>query len=152
MKSDIAIQDTYTDDFAVCYGCGKNNDAGLKLKTFSDGDVTRTSFTPSGVHRGAADFAYGGIVASVIDCHSTGSAALFWMAANDQQVGTHPTARFVTARLEVDYVAPTPMGEFDLVGEAAEIGTRKVIVTTELRVDGVVTARGRAVLVKVAAG
>lgn len=152
MRPAIAIQNTYADDFSDCYGCGRNNEVGLRLKTYAAGKTTRTSFTPFDAHRGAADFAYGGIVASVIDCHSTGSASLFWMAAKGQLIGQDPTPRFVTARLEVDYVLPTPMGTFDLVGEAEEIGARKVIVTTELSVAGVVTARGRAVLIKVDGG
>jgi hypothetical protein len=39
-----------------------------------------------------------------------------------------------------------------LTGSAEEIGERKVVVATEVEVDGTVTARGRAVLVKPPAG
>lgn len=149
MESRIAVQDTYPDDFADCYGCGKNNEHGFQLKTYLVGQETVTEHTPEAFHNGAAGFAYGGVIASVIDCHSTGSAAIFWMVDNGGVVGHDPSPRFVTARLEVDYTAPTPLGPLHLVGHPDEIGERKVIVSTELTAGGEVTARGRAVLVKV---
>jgi acyl-coenzyme A thioesterase PaaI-like protein len=71
------------------------------------------------------------------------------MKDRDLMVGIESTPRFVTARLEVDYIAPTPLGPLHLVGTAVEIGERKVVVSTELSSDGVVTARGQAVLVKI---
>jgi acyl-coenzyme A thioesterase PaaI-like protein len=94
------------------------------------------------------DFVYGGLIASIIDCHSTGSAAIFWMQANGMEIGDGPAVRFVTARLEVDYLAPTPLTHLHLTGTAAEVGARKVVVATELEANGVVTAQGRAILVK----
>lgn len=145
---EIAIQDTYPDEFARCFGCGRLNEHGHQLKTRrSDGAVV-TVHEPEGIYTGAADFVYGGLIASVIDCHSAGAAAIFWMDSNGLDIGDDPTPRFVTARLEVDYVAPTPLEPMRVVGVAEEIGDRKVIVTSTLSVGGETTARGRAVLVK----
>ncbi len=145
----IAIQDTYPDDFAHCYGCGRDNKHGYQIKTYKTGATTRTEHKPQPYHKGAGEFAYGGIIASLIDCHSAGSAAIFWMEANGRIVGAEPSPRFVTARLEIDYIAPTPLGGLQLTGTADEVGDRKVIVSTELTAAGAVTARGRAVLVRV---
>jgi acyl-coenzyme A thioesterase PaaI-like protein len=145
----VAIQNTYPEDFSHCFGCGRHNDTGHQLKTYADGDKTITRHEPDGHYRGAGEFAYGGLIASVIDCHSAGSAAIFWMQANGQPIGTEAAPRFVTARLEIDYLAPTPLVPLTLLGSAEEVGHRKVIVTTELRADETVTARGRAVLVRV---
>ena len=146
--SSPAIQDLYPEDFAHCYGCGRHNAVGYQIKTYSVGLQTVTDFLPASYHTGGVDFAYGGLIASVIDCHSTGSAAIFWMHANGMELGDGPAVRFVTARLEVDYLAPTPLAALHLTGTAAEVGERKVVVTTELEAGDVVTARGRAVLVK----
>jgi acyl-CoA thioesterase FadM len=71
------------------------------------------------------------------------------MQANGMEIGAGPAVRFVTARLEVDYLAPTPLAPLHLTGSATEVGARKVVVATELETGGVVTAKGRAVLVKV---
>jgi acyl-coenzyme A thioesterase PaaI-like protein len=148
----IAVQDTYPDDFSHCFGCGRHNESGYHLKTYREGDAARTDYTPADYHTGGGDHAYGGIIASVIDCHSAGVAAIFWMEANGIEVGATYSPRFVTARLEVDYVAPTPIGPLQLTGRVEEIGTRKVIVNTELSAAGSVTARGRAVMVKLPSG
>jgi acyl-coenzyme A thioesterase PaaI-like protein len=145
----IAVQDTYPEDFAHCFGCGRYNQAGHQLKTFAAGDETITEHEPAPIYTGAGEFAYGGLIASLIDCHSAGSAAIFWMHAHHREVGTGPAPRFVTARLEVDYIAPTPLRLLRLEGRADEVGERKVIVTTDLISGNAVTARGRAVLVKV---
>lgn len=151
MDSQIAVQDTYPEDFSHCYGCGRLNPAGYQIKTFEDENGTVTNFEPASIHTGGLEFAYGGIIASVIDCHSTGSAAVFWMQREGRAVGGQTAPRFVTARLEVDYLAPTPLASFRLRGTADEIGDRKVVVVTELAAGGKVTARGRAVLVRIAA-
>ncbi len=145
----IAIQDTYPDDFAHCFGCGRHNEHGHRLRTFATENGTRTEHEPASYYRGAGEFAYGGLIASLIDCHAAGSAAIFWMQANGRALGQEPAPRFVTARLEVDYIAPTPLDVMTLTGVAEEIHDRKVIVTADLAVRGDVTARGRAVLVRI---
>jgi acyl-coenzyme A thioesterase PaaI-like protein len=145
---EIAIQDTYADEFAHCYGCGRLNERGYGIKTFSDGEFAVTTHQSDAMYTGAGESAYGGLIASVIDCHSAGAAAIFWMQAHGLTVGDDPTPRFVTARLEIDYVAPTPLRAMRMVGSAVEIGDRKVVVATDLSVDGTVTARGRGVMVR----
>ena len=145
----VAIQDTYPEPAAHCYGCGRLNEFGFQIKTFGDADHTITDFVPASYHTAFVDSTYGGLIASIIDCHSTGSAAIFAMAAEGAEIGTDPTPRFVTAHLEVDYLAPTPLAPMRLIGRAVEIKERKVIVQTELSVGDEVTARGSAVLVKI---
>jgi len=144
-----AIQDTYPEDVAHCYGCGRLNDVGHQIKTRLEGDHTVTRFTPESYHTAIPGYTYGGIVASIIDCHSTGSAAIFAMQAAGKEVGSEEAPRFLTAHLEVDYLLPTPIAEMVLVGRLVELKGRKVIVETELSVDGTVTARGSAVLVEI---
>lgn len=144
-----AIQDTYPEDFSHCFGCGRYNEQGYQIKTYLDGATTVTRYRPAPYHLSAGEFAYGGILASVVDCHSAGSAAIFWMQDNRQIVGAEPSPRFVTARLEIDYVKPTPLTDLTLIGTAEEIGKRKAIVTTELLAGDVVTVRGRGVMVRV---
>jgi acyl-coenzyme A thioesterase PaaI-like protein len=144
-----AVQDLYPDDVAHCYGCGRLNEAGHQIKTRLAEGVTATVFVPEPFHTAIPGFAYGGLVASIIDCHSTGSAAIFAMQRDRLVNGTDPSPRFVTARLEVDYLLPTPLAEMRLLGRLVEIKGRKVVVETDLSVDGMVTARGSAVLIEI---
>ncbi len=152
MEPSPAIQDHYPDDVSHCYGCGRLNDVGHQIKTRATDGGTVTEFTPEPYHTAIPGIAYGGLIASVIDCHSTGSAAVFAMQAGGREVGDGESPRFVTAHLEVDYLAPTPLAPMVLSGSLVEIKGRKVVVDTELRVDGTVTARGHAVLIEMPEG
>ncbi len=149
MANAIAIQDTYPDDASHCFGCGTLNDHGYKLKTRSEGESTVTEFLPEPQQMAFAGVTYGGLIASVIDCHSAGSAAIFTMRNAGIVVGSEPSPRYVTAHLEVDYLAPTPLDRMRIIGRLVEMSDRKVIVKSELLVAGKVTARGSAVLVRV---
>ena len=149
MGESPAVQDTYPDDVAHCYGCGRLNESGHQIKTRLVGDGTVNEFTPEVFHTAVPGYTYGGLVASIIDCHSTGSAAIFAMRRDGKAVGREPSPRFVTARLEVDYLLPTPLAAMELKGRLVEIKGRKVIVETDLSADGTVTAKGSAVLVEI---
>ena len=148
MADSAAIQDHYPEDVAHCYGCGRLNEVGHQIKTRADGAATVTEFTPAPYHTAIPGYAYGGLVASIIDCHSTGSAAIFAMQERGLPIGGGESLRFVTAHLEIDYLLPTPLETFLLIGRKLEIKGRKVLVGTELSVGGVVTAKGSAVLIE----
>jgi len=63
----VAIQDCYADEYAHCYGCGRLNDDGLKLKSYADGDETVCRFTPDPKYSGGyPGFLYGGMIASLM--------------------------------------------------------------------------------------
>lgn len=141
-----AIQDSYPEDLSHCYGCGASNSHGHQLKTYRVGEGTVARFTPQPYHTAIPGFVYGGLIASVIDCHGTGTAA----AVSRDEDDAAPYPRFVTASLHVDYLEPTPMGvELELRGAAVEIKGRKVVVEVEVRAAGRLCARGRVVAVRV---
>ncbi len=144
-----AVQDYYVEDFAHCFGCGRLNADGHHFRTRAAGDETVTDFEPDAAHTALPDSVYGGLIASLLDCHSTGSAAIFALAAEDRAIGAGEVPRFVTGHLAVDYLAPTPLGPLRAVGRLVEATGRKVIVDSELWAAGAVTARAHAVLVRV---
>lgn len=144
-----AIQDYYPDNVAHCYGCGAQNAHGHQIKTHWDGDETVTYFTPQPYHTSVPGYAYGGLIASLIDCHSTGTAAAAMYRAEGRAMDTQPAFRFVTGSLRVDYLKPTPIsGALEIRGRVKEIKGRKVIVETSVLVDGIATARGEVVAVQ----
>lgn len=147
----IAIQDTFASDVAHCYGCGVLNEHGHKIKTILDGEFTITEFSPQPYQVSFPGFLYGGLISSLIDCHSAGSAAIFRMVADGKEIGSEDAPAFVTAHLEVDYRRPTPLGPVRLVGRLVEMRGRKVVVDTDLHAGEMVTATGSAVLVEVPA-
>ncbi len=143
------IQDYYPDDVAHCYGCGKLNEHGHQIKSFWDGDETVAHFTPKDYHTAIPGFVYGGLIASLIDCHGTGSAALAAYRAENRELDSLPAFRFVTASLQVDYLKPTPLGvELELRGKIIEIKGKKVISVITVKANGNITVRGRVVAVQ----
>jgi hypothetical protein len=96
MKND-AFQDHYPNELAHCYGCGRLNDHGHGLKTFWDGDETVSRFIPELYHIAIPGYVYGGLIASIIDCHCTGTAAAAAARKVGRELDDDPAFRFVTA-------------------------------------------------------
>jgi acyl-coenzyme A thioesterase PaaI-like protein len=145
-----AIQDYYPEDYSYCYGCGRLNEHGHQIKSFWDGEETIAHFTPKEYHIAIPGYVYGGLIASLIDCHGTGTAALASYRAAGREPGTQPPFRFVTASLQVDYLKPTPLAaRLELRGKITEIKGRKVVSEITVSANGELTARGKVVAVQV---
>jgi len=145
-----AIQDLYPEDFAHCFGCGRGNPLGHKLKSFAEGDEAVARFTPRADHMALPGFVYGGLIASLIDCHAMATAAAASERAAGRSIGEAPTPRFVTAMLRVEYLAPTPLGpELELRARVRERSERKAVVEVALSAAGKLTARGEVVAVRI---
>ena len=141
-----SFQDYYPDDYSHCYGCGRLNAHGLQIKSYWDGDESICIFKPKPYHLAFPGFVYGGLIASLIDCHATGTASAAKYRAEKRALGTDPLRRFVTASLHVDYLAPTPIDStLELRGRVKEIKERKAIVSVSLSANGSECARGEVV-------
>lgn len=148
--TDVAAQDRYPEDMAHCYGCGRLNTQGHRLRTVWDGDETVTRFTPQPEHTAMPDYVYGGLVASVFDCAGTGSAALAGSREAGVDLATDEALRYVTGTLEVRYLRPTPLGpELVVRGRIAEVKGRKVTVELSMTADGNEVATGRVIALQV---
>ena len=145
--SDTAFQDAYPEALSHCYGCGSNNDHGLQLKSYWDGDETIATYTPRPEHTAIPNFVYGGLLASIIDCHGTGSASA--AATKEFGIEGESALRFVTANLNVDFLAPTPMGvELEARGTIRELKEKKVIVDMVVSANGKPCAKGTVIAVR----
>jgi len=150
MTEQKAFQDYYPDHFSHCYGCGRLNTHGHQIKSYWDGDESVCTFTPEPFHTAIPDFVYGGLIASLIDCHATGTAAAAAYRAENRAMDSDPPRRFLTGSLHVDYLKPTPIDSpIELRGRIKEIKGRKVVVSVDLSSNGVVCARGEVVAIQV---
>lgn len=144
-----ALQDLYPDDFAHCYGCGRLNTHGLHVRTeWIDGEgIAR--FQPAPYHMALPGFVYGGLIASLADCHAVGTAAAALMVRLGLVPGRDPTPRCVTAALQVDFLRPTPLGpELVLRARPEHVGDRKVVVGVSFTAADAECARARVVAVR----
>lgn len=145
-----AIQDEYPDDFAWCYGCGRLNKEGHHFRTGWEGENTLTIYIPKPEHTAIPGFVYGGLIASFIDCHGTGSASLALHRKNGHELGDGivPPPRFVTAALNVEFMKPTPQHvPLRAVGKVTEIHPKKWKVETEVFANDTLCARGEVIAV-----
>lgn len=143
-----AFQDSYPDNFSHCYGCGRLNEDGLQLKSYWDGDESIAIFRPKSCHIAVPGYVYGGLLASIIDCHGTATAAAATYRHEGREMGSEPALRYVTASLHVDYLAPTPLGvDLEVRGTVKEIKGRKVVVNATVSAEGKLCAKGEVIAV-----
>jgi acyl-coenzyme A thioesterase PaaI-like protein len=148
-----AVQDHYPDEYAQCYGCGRLNETGLHIRSCWDDGETVAYFTPRPEHRALPGIVYGGLIASLVDCHSTGTAAAAIYRSEGRGFESLPHVRCVTAALHVDYLRPTPLAAtLEIRGRIKELKGKKVVVTTTVSAGGEVCARGEVVAIRVLPG
>ncbi|MEM1411834.1 MAG: PaaI family thioesterase [Pseudomonadota bacterium] len=140
-----AIQDRYDEGFQVCYGCGSKNADGLQLKSYRRGEKVIATFMPREEHLAIPGVVYGGLIASLVDCHGIATGAAHFQP---DPYGTPP--RCVTGSLHVDYRRPTPMDgrEIELTAQVVQASERKAVVDVKVRVGDELTAEGRVVAVR----
>jgi acyl-coenzyme A thioesterase PaaI-like protein len=145
-----AFQEYYPDVLAHCFGCGRLNEHGHQIKSYWAGEESVCHFTPAPHHIAVPGYVYGGLLASLIDCHGTGTAAAAAYRAEGRDMASQPPLRFLTASLRVEYVKPTPLGvTLEIRGKVKEAKGRKVVIEEWIVANGVVTVRGEVVAVQV---
>ena len=113
--SSTAFQDLIPDN--GCYGCGPANPHGLRIKSVWEGEEAVCVYRPE-PHQSAGppQFLNGGIIATLIDCHSVCTAIAHAYRAEGRPIGSAPHIWCVTANLNVTYLRPTPL---EAAGDAA---------------------------------
>lgn len=131
----ISLQDQYFPELP-CFGCGPANADGLRLKSFVEGDLVVASFTGWPQHNNGLGFLNGGIIATVLDCHS---AAVVTHEAYLHGWPALPGADlpYVTAGLDIRYQRPTPLTEeIRLVGQVLEASEPAITAEVWIEWDG----------------
>ena len=136
-----------------CYGCGPDNPDGLQLKSYWEGEETVALFQPRPAFMaGPRHVLNGGVIATVLDCHGICTAVAAGYRALGRPMGSEPLLWCATARLEVEYLRPTPLGpELTLRAQVEATEGRRTTVLGRLFAEGIECARGRVVAVQVRA-
>lgn len=151
MQTSRPIQDYYPEDAAVCFGCGRNNPHGLHIQTFWNGKEGFFRFRPRPYHTAFPGVTYGGLIASLIDCHSIATAIAATYDAEDRAPGEEPQICYVTGNLNVTYIRPTPIDtELILRAQVKQILEKKAVVICYLYAGDLKCARGKVAAVRVA--
>lgn len=148
--TDTAFQDYYPDHMAHCYGCGRLNEFGHQIKSYWKGDETVCHFQPKPYYISIPGYVYGGLLAALIDCHGTGTAAAAGYKEESRGMDTEPALRYLTASLHIDYLKPTPLGYLlEVRGKVKEVKGRKVVIEEWIKANGVLTVHGEVIAVQV---
>lgn len=148
-----AFQDYAPERFSHCFGCGRNNQHGLHLKSYWDGNGgdTIARYTPRDYFTGGYPaHIFGGMIAVLFDCHgiATAMAETYKREGRAMDDALEPI-RYVTASLSVEYKNPTPIGvELVLYGKTNAVEGRKAFVDLVLRAEGILCATGQMVAVR----
>lgn len=94
----------------TCFGCGHANPKGLRLRSYPSGEGVVAEFTPWPEHDNGVGFLNGGIIATVLDCHS-GAAVFDHQERHGLGDPDGPLLPFVTAGLDLRFLRPCPLHE-----------------------------------------
>ena len=135
MPDDLSIQDRLY-PWATCFGCGLANPRGLHLRSYQREGVVVAEFLPWPEHDNGLGYLNGGIIATVLDCHSGATA----FAEADRQgwaAAEGVPFPFVTAGLDLRYLRPAPLTEAcELRGMVTSADESVVTVDVSLWWDG----------------
>ena len=142
---ELALQDRYGAD-DVCFGCGPRNPRGLRIKSRLVGEEVVADWSPGPDIEAFPGIVNGGIIATLLDCHS------WWTAAHRMMVAgalDRPPV-MVTADLRVQYHQPTPSGQpVRITARIAETTGRRAVVDAVLSSAGVTTATATSTFITV---
>lgn len=135
-----------------CYGCGALNEHGLQIKSFWVGDEVACAWRPRPEHIGHPGILYGGLIASIVDCHCIWTAAAHAYRRAGREMDGTLDFQFVTAALRIDYRKPVPIEQVvELRAREIEFGGRKSVIKCSVTSRGVACAEAEVIAVLVAA-
>lgn len=135
-----SLQDRYAPHNA-CFGCGPANPKGLRIKSHATGDGVDAEVVAEWQgethHEAFEGMLNGGIIGTLLDCHSNWTAARALMVRD----GLEGPPCTVTAEFHVRMRRPTPSDrEARIVARAVELSGNRATVEASLSVAGEVTA------------
>jgi acyl-coenzyme A thioesterase PaaI-like protein len=149
--TDRSLQERFAPE-GRCFGCGPANPDGLRIRSFpsaADPEEAIADWTPSPRHEAFDGVLNGGIIGSLLDCHSNWTATTHLM----RQRGADRPPTTVTLEYTVRMRRPTPStGPVHLAARVVESTDDRATVEATLSADGEVTATSRGTFVAVKPG
>lgn len=147
-NSDPCLQEKFA-SHSTCFGCGPSNERGLRIRSFPSDDKVEARWKAEPHHEAFPGMVNGGIIGSLLDCHSNWTAA--WHLMN--QAGLDHPPCTVTAEYSIKLLRPTPSDQ-ELILEAKVVESKEDRATIEatLAAGGKVCATCRGVFVAVKPG
>ncbi len=146
MNNEKSLQETYAPT-GICFGCGVANEKGLRIRSFENGEEVTAEWTAESHHQAFPGMLSGGIVGTLLDCHSNWTAAYFLM----KKLGKTEPDCTVTANYSVKLLRPTPSdATIKLVARVVDSTEDRATIEAELIANEKIcaTCKGLFVIVK----
>ncbi|MGK5087735.1 PaaI family thioesterase [Bdellovibrionota bacterium FG-2] len=147
-KENKGLQQTYA-PHSTCFGCGPANAKGLRISSYPENDEVVATWKPEAHHEAFPGMLNGGIIGSLLDCHSNWTAAYHLM----KKAGLDTPPCTVTAEYAIKLLRPTPSQEtVRLSAKVIESREDRATVEATLTAGGKVCATCRGIFVAVKPG
>lgn len=132
-----------------CFGCGSLNTEGLQIKSFWVGDEVVCAWRAQPKHIGYPGILYGGVIASVVDCHCIWTAMAYAHRQAGEEAGSLSAHKFVTAALSLQYRKPVQIeNAIELRARVVDFGERKAVVRCTVHSANVLVVEAEVVVVR----
>lgn len=134
----------------VCFGCGNDNHEGLQIKSYWDGDTSICKWTSEEKYHGWKNILNGGVLATLIDCHTMCTASAHAYKLEGRSYGSSPDYKYATGTLTVKYLKPTPNDKpIELRAKVSEQRGKVTTVLCDVFVEGLKTAEATVIAIRV---
>lgn len=134
----------------ICFGCGSDNHDGLQIKSFWEGKESVCIWQSTDKYRGWPSLLNGGILATLIDCHCMGTAMAYAYQSEERSLDSRPIYRYATGTMTIKYLKPTSNDHpVEIRAHVEEVKGRKTTVSCKVYSQGVLTATGEVIAIRV---
>jgi acyl-coenzyme A thioesterase PaaI-like protein len=145
-----AFQDRIPDNH--CFGCGPDNEKGLRIKSRWAGPDTSLCVYDPEPHQmaGPTHVLNGGIIATVVDCHCVCTAIADAYRREGREPGDAPDIWYATGTLSVRYEKPASITEpLELHATVVEAGPKRTRLTCVVHSGGNECASAEVIAIRV---
>jgi acyl-CoA thioesterase FadM len=131
----------------VCFGCGNDNQLGMQIKSYWDGDIARCDWQPQLHHQGWAKLTCGGVIATIVDCHCIATAMATAYRNENRTLDSEPWYLFATGSINIRYLLPSSVDKkLQLEAKVTEIkNDKKYSLQCDVYTDGEKTADAKVI-------
>ena len=134
----------------ICFGCGAENEEGLRIKSCWQGEESLCEWMPEPKYQGWSGLLNGGIMATLIDCHCMGTAIAHAYKMENRSLGSQPEYRYATGTMEIKYLRPTSsLSPVTLRATVIETKPKKTTMMCSLFSEGQQTVEAKVIAIKV---
>lgn len=125
-----AFQDLWPEIYSQCFGCGRNNEQGLQIKSFWDGDETICTWIPKEIYGAGLGILCGGILSTLIDCHCVNTAIAALYKKECRILGSKPFIPYAGGSINMRHMKPISIKKpVVLRARIKELKDRKTVIT-----------------------